>query len=649
MKKRILLFLLFLLFLPQSLCAEISQNGEKHMTITKIESVPQQEWQKQATFPDWKGYTDDTLAMNSMISFKTWHDQGQLYLDVPVDATFHLNINGIPAEETTFSTGSYLVDFADIAINGTNTVQLGCILPESASITLSIPYPVILPGDAEAEGIRTETLRFLSDLIASDIEYGFTSAQLAIIRNGRLVFNEAFGKTNSYTPNGQKRTDSPDVTTDTLYDLASVTKMFATNYAIQKLVDEGRLDISTPIVDIFGDAFAEDVIRIDYDGCEPTTLDTQKAWKRSLTVRDILCHQAGFPADPQYHNLNFNAAKMSHSIFTKNVLFSGNDGSPETRAATLEANFRTPLRYAPGTKTLYSDVDYILLGFIVESITGLRLDQYLEETFYTPLELTHITYNPLDHGFAPEDCAATELNGNTRDHNISFPGIRTATVQGQVHDEKAWYAMGGISGHAGLFASAENLAKLASVMLTGGYGSHRFFSQNTIDLFTAPKSLDFGQWGLGWWREGDDQRPWYFGTQAAPNTIGHQGWTGTMVMVDPSRDLVIVYLTNKINSPVTSKDAPNRFNGNYYTASTLGFVPQILSIGMDMDTDMGSQLVDLLADMARESLHLIPDKARATHPAVLNAKSKIALLRKYDTYVPQDYSAWADMLEAQLP
>lgn len=299
------------------------------------------------------------------------------------------------------------------------------------------------------------------------------------------------------------------------------------------------------------------------------------------------------------------------------------------REETLEAIFRTPLIYELGIKTKYSDVDYMLLGFIVEKITGERLDAYVKRNFYEPLKLTHTTYLPLENGFTAEDCAATELNGNTRDRHISFPGIREETLQGQVHDEKAWYCMEGVSGHAGLFSNASELARLASVMLTGGYGSCRFFSRNVVDLFTAPKASDYGQWGLGWWRQGDDQRVWYFGTQAAPGTVGHQGWTGTLVMVDPSRSLVIAYLTNKINSPVTDEENVDRFSGNAYTASTRGFIPQILSIGLDEETDISGQLMDLLADMAAESLKLIPEGAGAEHPYVKNALSKIDVLKKW--------------------
>ena len=126
--------------------------------------------------------------------------------------------------------------------------------------------------------------------------------------------------------------------------------------------------------------------------------------------------------------------------------------------------------------------------------------------------LTRITFNPLQEGYAADDCAATELNGNTRDNFLDIPGYRTYTLQGEVHDPNAYFCMNGISGHAGLFANATDLAKLASVMLTGGYGKYQYFSRDVIDMFTAPKHEDYTYYGLGWWREGDHGRDRYFGS-----------------------------------------------------------------------------------------------------------------------------------------
>ena len=449
----------------------------------------------------------------------------------------------------------------------------------------------------------------ISDLISLDIENGFTSAQLAVIRNGKLVYENAWGKTNSFQPDGSPKKDSPEVTTETLYDLASVTKMFSVNYAMQKLVSDGKLDLDARITDFLGDRFVEETIyTYDEKGVFPEAdLETIKGWKSMLTVRDLLRHQGGFPADPKYCAPRLYKEGLPPEEYPENTLFAGNEPGEETRQATIDMICRTPLKYAPGTRTLYSDVDYMVLGLVVEQIVGEDLNTWLKKTFWDPMGLKHITYNPLRNGFDADDCAATELNGNTRDGLLDYPGFRTYTLQGEVHDEKAFYSMNGVSGHAGLFASAADTAKLASVMLCGGYGEDRFFSRNIMDLFTAPKMENAANWGLGWWRQGDGQRIWYFGSQSGSDTIGHQGWTGTLVMVDPQRNLVIAYLTNKINTRVTDlKVDANVFNGGWYTASTLGFVPQILSIGMDADRDISEQLLDLSADMALDSLKLIP-------------------------------------------
>ena len=614
-------------------------------TWVREDALPENGWQKQAAFPDWKGYTDDTLAMNSMLSFRGWHGQGTLWLEVQdgVEA-FTLYLNDRKLDTEGIGPGAWRIDISDCTVDGVNTLQVSNILPMglSGAVTAFVPYPEVLDGAGELEGLRPEALRLVSDIIESDIDHGFTSAQLAVVRNGRLIVNRAWGTVNAYNPDGTPRMDSPAATTETLYDLASVTKMFSVNYAVQKLVSDGLLDLDARVVDILGEDFVEATLDFAYASVEDAPdIETQKAWKRELTVRDILRHQAGFPAGPHYNNPDYD---MATEGVGRNLCYARN------REQTLEAICKTPLLYEPGARTLYSDVDYMLLCFVVEAVTGQRLDDYMTENFYRPMGLDHITYLPLENGFAPEDCAATELNGNTRDGLVSFEGIRTETLRGEVQDERAWYCMEGVSGHAGLFADAADLAKLASVMLTGGYGAHRFFSRNVIDLFSAPKAAGFGQWGLGWWREGDDQRVWYFGTQSAPNTVGHQGWTGTLAMIDPSRDLVIVYLTNKINSPIVDASNANGFAGGCYTASTLGFVPQLLSIGMDGGADVSGQLTDLAADMAMESLKLVPEGAGADHPRVKNARSKIAVLRAWAADAGNaGYADLADELESLLP
>ncbi len=173
--------------------------------------------------------------------------------------------------------------------------------------------------------------------------------------------------------------------------------------------------------------------------------------------------------------------------------------------------------------------------------------------------------------------------------------------------------MEGVSGHAGLFASATDLAKLASVMLTGGYGNNSFFSKNTRDLFIAPQSNMTLNYGIGWWREADDKRVWYFGTQSPEDTVGHQGFTGTLTMIDYDNNMVLVFLTNSINTPIFEPvkiENANQYCGKYYTTSTLGFVPQILYTGIG-NTQSPEEALELhIKGMVNEKQKLV-DKAAA--------------------------------------
>lgn len=608
-------------------------------------------WQGEPVFPNWKGL-DDTLAMNHMYTFVGYTGQGTLCVEPEAGVTgFNLFVNNRQVNTAAMAAGGvWNVDISGQTINGRNTIQVGGIRPRGKQVTVRVGYPTVQEGSMQDVGIDRDALELLEQIIQADVNNGFPSAQMAIVKDGKLVYQNAWGRVNAYNPDGTPKTDSPAVTNDTLYDLASNTKMYTANYALQYLVTQGKANLDSRLVDLLGSAFVEDTIDITYNGYENPGLKVNKQWKAELTLRDILRHQAGFPADPQYHNDSFDQCSQKTVPGATNVLFSGWDGSAATRAATLKSIFKTPLMYKPGTKTVYSDVDYMLLAFAIEAITGKGLDAFLKETFWDPMGLTHTTYNPLLNGFAANDCAATELNGNTRDGAISFTGVRTATIQGQVHDEKCYYAMGGISGHAGLFSNATELAKLASVMLTGGYGENRYFSRNVMDAFTAPKKENAANWGLGWWREGDNQRCWYFGTQAPSNTIGHQGWTGTLTMIDPVEDLVVVYLTNKINSPVTDKAAnPNKFNGNWYTASTLGFVAQLLYQGLqNHGTDPNNAYSALLEDMAESKFALVAEggSVPATHPLVRSGYAVLEAMAAHanSTHSYMDRSYFNDAL-----
>ena len=256
---------------------------------------------EQVTYPYWKGYVDDTLAMNHMYSFFGYHGQGSLRICPAAKVTgFNLYVNDVLVDTSELTGGrQYDLDISSLTIDGMNTIQISEIDPYdlAEAVTVCVPYPEILPGSAQDEGISAQALEMISDLISTDISHGFTSAQLAVIKNGRLVYENAWGKTNSYLPDGKVNESSPQVTTDTLYDLASLTKMFSVNYALQKLVTDDQISLDARIVDYLGKGFAEDTIIVPNEKGETpeADLDQIKEWKTEVTIRDLLRHQGGFP------------------------------------------------------------------------------------------------------------------------------------------------------------------------------------------------------------------------------------------------------------------------------------------------------------------------------------------------------------------
>ena len=610
----------------------LSSSTVSSIKTKKLDEIVTGTWQSEVKFPDWKGWVDNTLALNSMYSFDGYKDQGVLYLTVDEKVeSFDLFVNNTRVDSSKMKNGVYEVDYSKVAVDGMNTIQVSNIKPSDLkeAITLNVPYPTVISGSLKDAGINDESIKLISEIVKADVDNGFPSAQLAIVKSGKLVYQNAWGQKNAYNKDGTRIENGDKVTNDTLYDLASNTKMYSVAYAIQYLVDNGKLNLNDRIVDILGNEFVDNTIEIrfasyaDYPGFAAI-----KQMKSGITVKNVMMHQAGFPDSGHYHNEYFDTANQSLSDDVKNVLYVAN----ATKDKTLrEGIFKTPLIYTPGSKTLYSDIDYMLLGMVVEKVIGQDLNTFLSETFWKPMGLTHITYNPLKNGFKKEDCAATELNGNTRDGLIAFPRVRTEKIQCEAHDEEAYYMMEGMSGHAGLFANATDLAKLAYAMISGGYGNNKFFGKNTRDVFIAPQAIDNASYGIGWWREADDRRVYYFGTQAAESTIGHQGATGTLTMIDYDNDMVVVFLTNKLNSPIVNPvglENANDFGGSYYTTATLGFVPQIIYSGMNGMKDPRDAYKSLVKDMVTEKQKLVDETAEKTgkaldnHP-ILNGKKAI--------------------------
>ena len=602
---------------------------EKSAAAVRAEALPGCSWQTDVRFPDWQGRRNGNYAANDRLSFYGFRGQGELYVQSEDGCTgFTLYVNDRAVNVEAAQDGALCrADLSEVTQNGRNTLQVSDIA--EGSVHICIPFPEVISGTPEETGISAEALDLIDTIISCDIEHGFPAAQLAVVKDGKLVYENAWGNVRTYDRDGDPVQSAP-VTSNTLFDLASNTKMYSVNYAVQHLYSEGLLDPDTRITDILGDAFAEDTIRIDYAGREPVSRETAVERKRKLTVRHLLTHQGGFPPGPHYYNDRYDHATQDYDSDAGNVLYSGTGADVETREKTKQMIFATPVMYEPGTAVLYSDLDYMILGLCVEELTGKRLDAYLREVFWEPMGLKHITYNPLENGFAEEDCAATELMGNSRDGQLHYSGIRTDVIQGEVHDPNAYYCMDGVSGHAGLFASASDLARLASVMLSGGYGPNRWFSQDAIDLFTAPNSSDVSYYGLGWWREGDHMRDRYFGSVTSSDTYGHQGFTGTLTMIDPEENLVVVLLTNSIHSRLLENDATlTEYKGGFYTTAVLGFVPQILSVGADRDSGV---LRSILYDMTQDAERQLREDGilEESHPKYQAYLALTDALRKWD-------------------
>ena len=360
--------------------------------------------------------------------------------------------------------------------------------------------PIDVPGSARGTGLKRGVLdtkvsfaqpadvgldagmsaRVDSIINAAIADHATPGAALAVGRHGRIVKLQGYGKLD-YRPG------FGDVTDSTLYDMASLTKVIATTTATMILYEEGKIDIDAPISRYLPEFLSH-----------PDKL--------GITVRDLLLHRAGYrPFAPVYRNAH-------------------------DREGYLKYILDLPLQYPTGTQSVYSDFSMITLGLALERITGKTLDVLLHERVFGPMGMTDTQFNPpasLLYRIAP-----TEVD--------TF--YRHTHVHGVVHDENA-YGMGGVSGHAGLFSSARDLAKFAQMMLNGGYyNGRRYISPETINLFTTKKNETSR--ALGW---DTPSRMSSAGDYFSASSFGHTGFTGTSIWVDPEKDLYVVLLTNRVN------------------------------------------------------------------------------------------------------
>src|SRR5580700_3396279 len=337
------------------------------------------------------------------------------------------------------------------------------------------------------------------------------------------------------------RSGTSAVTPTTLFDLASLTKVVATTTTAMLLYERGLLDLEAPVSAIVP---------------EFTTAAAKDPRRREVTLRMLLAHSSGLPAHEKF--------------FLK----------ARTRDELLQATFTTPLAANPATRAEYSDIGFIILGIALERLADEPLDRFCQREIFAPLAMTNTTFNPpleIRANIPPtadersqskeEPCGS---NTPVRQLPEAQPPqsesqqpprstLRQRLIQGEVQDENA-STLGGVAAHAGLFSTAEDLAKFAHCMLNGG---HPILRPETITLFTRRESAPAGTTrALGW---DTPSPPSQSGKYFSPQSFGHLGYTGTSLWIDPTRQLSITLLTNR-TWPDSSNQAINQVRPKLHDA-----------------------------------------------------------------------------------
>lgn len=341
--------------------------------------------------------------------------------------------------------------------------------------------PVLSNGAPQDANMRSDLNATLDSIMRVGIAEGAApGGSLVVGRYGRIVHMKGYGRQDT------ARASAP-VDENTIYDMASLTKVIATTTAAMILEEQGQLDLDRTVASYLPEFNAPD--------------------KANITMRMITTHRGGLEA--------FAALYKE---------FKGRD------QYLTQINLR-PLKSQPGTETVYSDWDMILTQFVIERITGKSLDQFVSEKVFAPLGMSSTMFTP-DSAQYFGRIAPTEIDT-----------ARGGLVHGKVHDENAW-AMGGVSGHAGLFSTARDLSIFAQMLLNGGeYNGVRIVKPSTLARWSAPQSGTSSR-ALGWDTPSKNSSA---GNYFSARSFGHTGFTGTSMWIDPEKNLFVILLTNRVD------------------------------------------------------------------------------------------------------
>jgi serine-type D-Ala-D-Ala carboxypeptidase len=353
-----------------------------------------------------------------------------------------------------------------------------------------VSSPVLHPGTPVAAGMSEASLEAMNPYLEQAVQDKvMPGAVVLIARKGQIVKHQAYGNAVQYKDDQYSPVDQPiPMEKDTIFDVASISKIFTTTAAM-KLYEEGKFQLDDPVTKYIPEFAANG--------------------KEGVTIRQLMTHTSGFePFIPLWKE----------------------EGNREGR---LQAVFAHPLKYPPGTTYVYSDLNMITLGALVEKLSGMRQDAYVKKVITEPLGMKDTMYNP-PASLKPR-IAATEYQ----------PWTGRGLVWGEVHDENA-ASLDGVAGHAGVFSTAHDLAVFAHTMLNKGkYGNTRILKPETVDLMEKNQTADFpgDEHGLGW----ELKQGWFMDALSDIRSMGHTGFTGTSIVINRNNGVMAILLTNRVH------------------------------------------------------------------------------------------------------
>ncbi|WP_241494886.1 exo-beta-N-acetylmuramidase NamZ domain-containing protein [Brevibacillus laterosporus] len=356
------------------------------------------------------------------------------------------------------------------------------------------------------EGMRDEVNQAIEQAIKDKIIPG---AVVAIVTSGKRKIEQAYGHAYLYQNKAGKLAEMPIKMTEThLFDIASLTKLF-TAVSIMQLAEKQMLQLDKPVA-AYLPAFA----------CKG---------KQDITIRQLLTHTSGLAPTMRLYRI------------------------PGDREQRMKAVLMLGLKNHPGEKMVYSDLNYIVLGYLIEQLTGKRLDQYMQENLFQPLGMKHTGFCPKVHR---QKIVATEQQ----------PWTKRDIIWGSVHDEKAW-ALDGVAGHAGLFSNADDLVRFATMILHNGKArGKRILKAESVQEMLANQLSDTcpKQMGLGFERN----QAWYMGHGFVTPSVGHTGFTGTSLLINQQQQSIVLLLTNRVH-PTREKPSLNALRQKIATLAAI--------------------------------------------------------------------------------